>query len=60
MNWVELAVLPAQNAELTSSAFFKHFVVTFGCVLKIHTDQGRNFQSDLFRSFCKLLEDYQN
>ena len=54
--WVELAALPAQNAELTASAFLKHFVVTFGCPLEIHTDQGRNFESDLFQSFCKLLE----
>ena len=54
--WVELAALPAQNAELTASAFLKHFVVTFGCALEIHTDQGRNFQSDLFQSFCTLLE----
>ncbi|MCG8048702.1 MAG: DDE-type integrase/transposase/recombinase, partial [Candidatus Thiodiazotropha endolucinida] len=54
--WVELAALPAQNAELTAIAFLKHFVVTFGCPLELHTDQGRNFESDLFQSFCKLLE----
>lgn len=54
--WVELAALPAQNAELTADAFLKHFVVTFGCPLEVHTDQGRNFQSDLFQAFCKVLE----
>ena len=54
--WVELAALPAQNAELTAKAFLKHFIVTFGCPLEVHSDQGRNFQSDLFTAFCKLLE----
>ena len=54
--WVELAALPAQNAELTAKAFLSHFVTTFGCPLEVHTDQGRNFESDLFQAFCKLLE----
>ena len=53
---VELAALPAQNAELTADAFLKHFVVMFGCPLEVHTDQGRIFQSDLFKAFCKVLE----
>ena len=54
--WVELAALPAQNAELTAKAFLKHFIKNFGCPLEVHTDQGKNFQSDLFTAFCKLLE----
>ncbi|MCG8035188.1 MAG: DDE-type integrase/transposase/recombinase [Candidatus Thiodiazotropha taylori] len=54
--WVELAALPAQNAELTARAFLNHFIVTFGCPLEVHTDQGRNFESELFQAFCKLLE----
>ena len=31
--WAELVQLPAKNAELTTAAFFKHFVLTFGCPL---------------------------
>ena len=54
--WVELAALPAQNAELTARAFLRHFIVTFGCPFEMHTDQGRNFESDLFQAFCKVLE----
>ena len=54
--WVELAPLPAQNAELTAGSFLKHFVSTFGCPLGVHTDQGRNFESDLFQAFCQILE----
>ena len=58
--WVELAVLPAQSAKLRARAFLNHFVVTFGCPLEIHSDQGANFQGELFRSFCKILEITKN
>ena len=30
--------------------------MTFGCPLEIHTDQGTNFQSNLFKAFCQVLE----
>ena len=46
--WVELAALPAQNAELTAKAFW----VPLGGPYR----SGENFQSDLFTAFCKLLE----
>ena len=54
--WTELAALPVQNAELTAKAFLDHFIVTFGCPLEVHSDQGRNFQSNLFQTFCQLLQ----
>ena len=54
--WDELAALPVQNAELTAKAFLANFVTTFGCPLEVHTDQRRNFETDLFQVFCKLLE----
>ena len=57
--WVELAALPAQNAELTAKAFLKHFIKNIGCPLEVHTDQGKKFQSDLFTAFCKLLEIFE-
>ena len=28
----------------------------FGCQLEIHTDQWRNFESELFKEMCELLE----
>ena len=54
--WVEMVPLPSQNAEMVAGAFFEHYVVRFGAPFMIHTDQGRNFESDLFQAFCSLLE----
>ncbi|VDH95532.1 Hypothetical predicted protein, partial [Mytilus galloprovincialis] len=54
--WVEMAALPEQTAKLIAEKFIVHFVVTFGCPLEIHTDQGRNFDSDLFKTLCDALE----
>lgn len=33
----------------------EEFIARFGAPLEIHTDQGRNFQSDLFKAVCKLF-----
>jgi hypothetical protein len=54
--WLELVALKEQDAESVARAFFEHYVVRFGVPFVVHTDQGRNFESDMFRSFCKLLE----
>ena len=31
-------------------------VARFACLLEMHTDQGRNFESQLFKEMCELLE----
>ena len=54
--WIELAAIPDQTAEMIAREFLEHFVVTFGCPLEVHTDQGRNFDSNLFRTLCSLLQ----
>ncbi len=54
--WVELAALPEYKAPLTAKAFIEHFISTFGCPLECHTDQGQNFMSTLFQTFCKVFE----
>ena len=54
--WVEMAALPEYNAQITAKAFLQHFIVTFGCPLEVHTDCGKNFESHLFKAFCKVFE----
>ena len=54
--WIELAAISDQTAQTIAQEFLQHFVVTFGCPLQVHTDQGRNFDSNLFSALCDLLE----
>ena len=53
--WVEAYAVPDQTSETTTVKLVEEFVARFGALLEIHTDQGRNFQSDMFRAVCKLL-----
>ena len=50
--WVECIPLPSQTAEVTAKAAVDHFFSRFGCPLHIFTDEGRNFESNLFKSLC--------
>ncbi len=54
--WIEVFPLPSQSAEEVARAAFDGFISRFGCPLQIHTDQGRNFDGNLFRAFCRLLQ----
>lgn len=46
--WIEMAALPDQCALSVAQKFLVHFVVTFGCPLEVHTDLGKNFDSNFF------------
>ena len=54
--WVEMATLPEQSALLIGQQFVVHFIVTFGCPLEVHTDQDRDFDGNLFKAVCEILE----
>ncbi|XP_056157718.1 uncharacterized protein LOC130132152 [Lampris incognitus] len=54
--WVEVAPIPEQTAEITAQKLLQEFLSRFGVPLEIHTDQGRNFESALFRELCELLQ----
>jgi len=53
--WVE--VFPMRNQEATTVArlIFERVICVHGCPIQILTDQGPNFESDLFRELCKLM-----
>ena len=38
-----------QLAETVAGVVVRWLVARFGCPLEIHTDQGRNFESELFK-----------
>ena len=54
--WIEAYALPNQTAEVTAQTLVNEFISRSGCPLEIHTDQGRNFESDIFKELCHLLE----
>ena len=54
--WLECTPLPTQTAEQTATAAVNEFFSRFGFPFKIFTDQGRNFESRLFKSICDVLQ----
>ena len=53
--WVE--GYPMANAETTTivDLFITNFICRFGVPRQIHTDQGRQFESGLFKELCRKL-----
>ena len=54
--WIEAYPMPDQQAETTANKLVYEFISRFGIPLEIHSDQGRNFESQLFQETCRLLE----
>ena len=54
--WLEAFPLPDQAAEQVARVVVDQFIARFGSPLYILSDQGRNFESDLFSSACELLD----
>ena len=52
----EAIPLPDQRAETTADALLKDWICRFGSPQSIHTDQGSNFESDLFQQLMRRLE----
>ena len=53
--WPEAYPLPNQEASTVAEVLVKEFISRFGVPKEIHSDQGRNFESELFQGMCKLL-----
>ena len=54
--WMEAYPLPNQHAQEVAKKLVNEFISRFGAPLEIHTDQGPNFESTLFRELCRLLQ----
>ena len=53
--FVEIYPLPNQEAETVAKAIADNFVARYGVPREIHTDQGTQFESQLFQELCELL-----
>ena len=53
--WVESYPIPNQVAATVARVFVEEFVSRYGIPKEVHSDQGRNFESNLMAEVCKLL-----
>lgn len=54
--YVEVIPVPNQKAEDCATRIVNEVVPRWGVPLKIHSDQGRTFESTIFQEMCKMLE----
>ena len=53
--WVEAFAIPDQKAETVARCLVSEVISRFGVPSYIHSDQGRQFESELYQEVCFLL-----
>lgn len=53
--WPEVYPIPNQEAQTVAEEIVTNWISRYGVPLELHSDQGRNFESQLFRELCRLL-----
>ncbi|KAJ8962270.1 hypothetical protein NQ318_018249 [Aromia moschata] len=53
--WPEAVPLPNQEAETVAEAFIENVIARHGVPLELHSDQGRNFESELWQEVTKIM-----
>ena len=53
--WGEAYAIPNQTAETVARVIVDEFVCRYGMPEQLHSDQGRQFESELFTQMCSLL-----
>lgn len=54
--WVEIHTMPEQSSVMVAHLLVPEVFCRYGVTLQIHMDQGCNFESELFKETCRLLE----
>ncbi|KAH0818004.1 hypothetical protein GEV33_004787 [Tenebrio molitor] len=53
--WSKAYGLPNRKPVTVSSALMENWICRYGIPLEMHSDQGRNFESNVFPGVCELL-----
>ena len=53
--WIMAIPIENQEAVTIASKFVEKFVSVFGVPRQIHSDQGSNFESQVFKEMCQIL-----
>lgn len=53
--WPEAIPVRDITAEVVAKVLYEHWITRFGCPLRITSDQGRSFESNLFNALLKKL-----
>jgi hypothetical protein len=53
--WIEAVCIPNQLATTVADVLVNQFIARYGVPLEIHTDQGRNFESEVQKEVCRML-----
>ncbi|GFW62759.1 retrovirus-related Pol polyprotein from transposon opus [Trichonephila clavipes] len=51
---MEAIPIPEITAEIVGRAFYEHWIFRFGVPVKLVTDQGRQFEAEIFRSIAAI------
>ena len=54
--WVKAYAIPDKTALTVADKFVTEFVCRYGLPQQIHSDQGREFTSNIFKEMCILLD----
>ncbi len=54
--WIEAFSMPNQEASTVADILAEEFICRYGVPRIIHSDQGRNFESNLFSELCKIFD----
>jgi hypothetical protein len=54
--WIECFTMPNMEAKTVATLLVEEVIVRFGTPYMIHTDQGVQFESNLFQEMCRLLQ----
>ena len=54
--WTQAHALPDHTAQTVANVVVKEWICKLGVLRIIHSDQGSDFESNLFQEMCRLLD----